>query len=336
MAETITLNELKPGDIVLFSIPEHSWISSIIGFLTHSEVSHTAMVDMNPAFILEEGGKGAAQSPLPDPGTRKLYIRRLNNAPDTSKVDDIAMKYVKEKLPYPMSNLVFLGLYIIAGDFIPDTIAGDIIKNILRLATYELMKLVNNKTHPGTDVPPMVCSQFAAACYDEAALTYGPEYKIHYTEKVTTVTTLLRKIIDQLTEEESKMYSIEMPEHKSLLAEIEGDAAEFHCAKLKKHIESNAFTGNAERVSDEMIAVIYNFGKWFLRLFDGKTEYDAEPKYATTEDIKNVLEELLRFQEAFVTPGDLLTNTTNLDDMGILTYTAEELQYYKDQKDQSQ
>ena len=154
MAETITLNELKPGDIVLFSIPEHSWISSIIGFLTHSEVSHTAMVDFNPAYILEEGGEGAAQSPLPDPGTRTLYIRRLNNSPDTTKVDDIAMKYVKEKLPYPMSNLVFLGLYIIAGDFIPDTIAGDIINNILRLATYELMKLVNNKTHPGTDVPP--------------------------------------------------------------------------------------------------------------------------------------------------------------------------------------
>lgn len=336
MAETITLNELKPGDIVLFSIPEHSWISSIIGFLTHSEVSHTAMVDTNPAYILEEGGEGAAESPLPDPGTRTLYIRRLNNSPDTSKVDEIAMKYIKEKLPYPMSNLVFLGLYIIAGDFIPDTIGGDILKNILRLATYELMNLVNNKTHPGTDVPPMVCSQFAAACYDEAALTYGPEYKIHYNEKVTTVTTLLRKIIDQLTEEESKNYSLEMPEYKSLLADIEGDAAEFHCANLKKHIESNAFTGSSDKVSEELISAIYNFGKWYLRLFDGKTEYEADAKHATTEEIKSVLEELLRFQEAFVTPGDLLTNTTNLDDMGILTYTAEELQKYKDMKEQAQ
>lgn len=38
-------------------------------------------------------------------------------------------------------------------------------------------------------------------------------------------------------------------------------------------------------------------------------------------------------QEAFVTPGDLLSNTTNLMDMGLLTYTAEELARYLNEND---
>ena len=115
MEKTITLNELKPGDIILFSVPKNSKISILIGLLTRSKVSHTGMVDFNPGYVLEEIKEGATKSPLPSPG-RTLYIRRLQNEPDTSEIVKIAMKYVDEKLPYPMSNLVLLGLYILAGD----------------------------------------------------------------------------------------------------------------------------------------------------------------------------------------------------------------------------
>ena len=54
MADTITLKELKAGDIILFSVPTDDWISKIIGKLTHSSVSHTGMVDRDHSKVIEE------------------------------------------------------------------------------------------------------------------------------------------------------------------------------------------------------------------------------------------------------------------------------------------
>lgn len=332
MAKEISLKELTPGDIILFSVPRQSKISILIGLITHSPVSHTGLVDRNPGYALQEVEEGASRRGLPEAGTRKLYIRRLKSTPDTTKVVDIAKKYVAEDLPYPMSNLAFLGMYILASDFIPDTLGGEIVLNVLKLATYELMKLVNEKRHPGTDVPPMVCSQFAAACYDEAALAYGPEYKIHYNEEVSTVASLLRRIIDQLAEEEEeKSYAVREIKHEHLLNVPEDtDPYEYHCDRFADHLqqrEEKGLSAVPSKISDEIVSVLYQYGKNFLKLTGSTKEY-PDKEEATADEIKAVLEELLRFQEAFVTPGDLLSNTTNLEDMGILTYTQDELDMY--------
>ena len=334
MTKTITFDELKPGDIMLFSIPEHSWISSVIGFLTHSKVSHTGMVDYNPAYVLSEIEEGASRYILDPPGVRTLYIRRLKNEPDTTKVVEIAKKYVDENIPYTDANLAFIGLYIITSDFIPDSIAGQFIKSILQIATYEIIKLVNSKFHPDSEVPPMVCSQFAAKCYDDAVLEYGPEYKIHYNEEVKTVATLLTKIIDQLDEDEDKTFTIKSHKHKVLQGISEGiESLEEHCEKLMNHIKGKEDSNKSEKISDEVISEVYQYAKWFLRLFDNKTEYEDDDKeQVTASEVKSVLEELFRFQETFITPEDLLSNTTNLEDMGILTYTQEELDMHDELK----
>jgi hypothetical protein len=344
MAKTITLEELKTGDIVLYSPPpgKEGRESRIICFFTKSPVSHTGMIAPNHGYSIQEIPDGASCITLPEPGIRKLYIRRLEGEPDTSVVDTIAMKYVEEKLPYPMSNLAFLGLYMLASDFIPDSLGGSIFKNALKVASYELMKLINKHTHPGTDEPPMVCSQFAATCYDEAALTYGPQYKIHYNEDVSTFANLLRKIIDQLTEEEEgKTYSVALEENHPLLGgELEEDEADMHLQNLADHLDQKQIeaqqnegqdkvllAAKPEKVSEELIASFYQYGKGILKLFGNKTEY-PDKKEATPEEIKSVLEELLRIQETFVTPGDLLSKTTNLMDMGQLVYTASEIAPY--------
>lgn len=381
MADTISINELKPGDIMLFS-PSDEWISKVIVFLTQSSVSHTGLVDRNPAYLVNEEGDGTIRKMLPDPGERTIYIRRLKNAPDTSVVVDYAMKYVEEKVPYPKSNLVFLGLYIIIGDFIPDTLTGELVKNVVRLACYELIRLANEIQFHDPD-KPMVCSQFAAACYDEAALKNGPEYKIHYNEKVTTVPNLIRKIIDQLEKNPEKKYCVEAPEKKHLLGATNHLAeAEDCCRELmeqltkRKEAEVAENAGNVDgsgllasaggagiganasgaEVSEEFIATVYQFGKHFLKLVgekdaEGVGENDAlagdmetagengmlaaslqarAGSFVSAEEIKKVLEALLKYQEAFVTPQDLLVNTTNLEDMGVLTYTKEELKARKE------
>lgn len=335
MGKTISLEELRPGDIVLFSVPKKSWESWLIAFFTRSKVSHTGMVDKRIGYILQEIPEHATTLAIPAAGTRTLYIRRLKSQPDTSKVADIAQKYVDEQLPYPMSNLAFLGLYILASDFMPNNATGKLIECVLKTAVFAIMEFVNKKLHPGTEVPPMVCSQFAAACYDEAALTYGPEYKIHYTDDVSSVKSLLHKILDQLAEED-KIYSLESEDAAPLLgAENGAGDAEFYCEQLAKEIQNQEKTPmlTAEKkISDSLIASFYQYGKGILKMFGDTTVY-PDKKEATAEEIKKVLEGLLRIQEAFVTPGDLLSNTTNLEDMGILTYTDDERKKYVDPKD---
>lgn len=336
MADTIKLNELKPGDLILYEADYSDFISSTIAYLTHSTVTHTALSDFNPAYIMEEGNKFASRIPIDPPGSRVMHILRLKNAPDTSKVDDIAMKYVEAKLPYPDANLVLLGLYIIIGDFIPDTITGDIIKNILRLITYELIKFCNKIKSPDSDVPPMVCSEFATFCYDEAAVSYGPEYKIHYNEKVNTISSLIKRIIDQLIANPDKTFKshhilgAEAPENDS--AEASSDKLKMYCEQLIAHkSENHPEIGSAKEISDDIIMAIYNFAKWFLKAFDKDTSSEKSVETSsvvTAEEVRTLLEKFLRFQEAFVTPEDIYSNSTNLDNLGVLTYSEEDIAEY--------
>ncbi len=329
MAKTITLQELKPGDIVLYSPPpgKDAWESWLICFFTGSPVSHTAMIDSNPGYAVQEIPGGATVCPLPDPGTRTVYVRRLEGEPDTSEVLKIAMKYVDEKLPYPMSNLVFLGMYILASDFLPNTATGLTIECALKAVCYVLMEFINKHLHPGTSAPPMVCSQFAAACYDEAAITIDPKYKIHYNEDVSTVSNLIHKMIDQLTEEEKeKMYEIEMEEGGLQVGAVAGQNYAEQLAKaIQEQQNSNLITAPG-KISEGLIKTFYQYGKCMLKLLKN-VDY-PDKKQATSEEIINLLKELLAIQEAFISPGDLLSHTTNLMDMGELVYTAEEIAPY--------
>ena len=384
MADTITLKELKPGDIILFS-PTDELISKLIVFLTHSQVSHTGMSDYNPGYVLNEEGDGALRRFLAAPGERTMYVRRLKNAPDTSKVADIAKEYVDQNIPYPKSNLLFLGIYILAGDFIPNNIAGNLIKSVIKVACYELIKFANElQFHDSKN--PMVCSQFAAACYDQAAMKYGPEYKIHYNEKVGTIPSLLRQIIEQLEGDGDKTYAEEEPAKGHLLlgaaagtstdpaaldAAPEEDVEEslqklLDCMMEKEQEIKESENRDQEaplccvgakhdRISDDVIMSFYKYAKLVLQIFgpkkasDTNSETDADLKadnginadtgftleaghksIVSAEEIKKVLTELMQFQETFVTPQDLLVNTTNLEDMGILTYTQEELDSYRE------
>ena len=75
MADTIKLNELKPGDLILYEADYSDFISSAIAMLTHSTVTHTALSYNNPAYIVEEGNKFAAKNTIDPPGSRALAPR---------------------------------------------------------------------------------------------------------------------------------------------------------------------------------------------------------------------------------------------------------------------
>ena len=331
MGASIKLSELKSGDIMLFEAPPEK-LSQLISILTNSSVSHAGISDYNHGYVLNEQIDGAVKSPLHPKNERAIYIRRLDNGADTTIVADIATEYVNEQLPYGKLNLALLGIYILGYDFSKDSKLHDLIVSVIKLAIFEIIKIVDKKYYDGKDVTPMVCSQFAAHCYDEAVKRAGFEYKIHYNSNVTSGVNLLKEIIAYIKEhlEDSFEYKEEQ-----LLAGKNSDAgADDGCIEeLLRNLDNrdNVMKDDLGKgfVSEEIIKLFYIYGRAVLKLTGSKNEYkDIRKEKVSGEAMLHLFDELLAFQETFITPGNLLSDTTNLLDMGILEYTEEELAEY--------
>ena len=105
-----------------------------------------------------------------------------------------------------------------------------------------------------------------------------------------------------------------------------------YCEQLIAHkSENHPEIGSTKEISDDIIMAIYNFAKWFLKAFDKDTSSEKSVETSpvvTAEEVRTLLEKFLRFQEAFVTPEDIYSNSTNLDNLGVLTYSEEDIAEY--------
>lgn len=317
MENYIHLNQLKAGDLMLFTAPD-SPLSQLIAKLTHSTVSHAGIADYNPVYVLNEQEEGAVRSILNPPNERSIYIRRLHSCPDTGKVADIALKYIDEKLPYPMTNLIFVGIYILTEDILPDSELSKLISTLVKYINYKLIKYINAKKDP--NVTPMVCSQFALHCYDKAAKEYGREYLIKFNKKDTSS----KSIINQVKNYE---IPVNFTPNYNMNADMEFNLTESDfnnlCSQIIRKIDDkNTISDNNDDdisnsvISSDFVSSILTFA----HLLNGR-------KNSTAKDLLN---NIIDMRETFTTPADLLMNTTNVDDLGILLYTQEELDSYRD------
>lgn len=160
----------------------------------------------------------------------------------------------------------------------------------------------------------------------------GFEYKIHYNSNVTSGFNLLKEIIAYIKEhlEDSFEYKEEQ-----LLAGKNSDAgADEGCIEeLLRNLDNrdNVMKDDLGKgiVSEEIIKLFYIYGRAVLKLTGSKNEYkDIRKEKVSGEAMLHLFDELLAFQETFITPGNLLSDTTNLLDMGVLEYTEEELAEY--------
>ena len=331
MGKKIKLSELKAGDIMLFEAPPE-WLSELIALLTESTVSHAGISDYNPGYVLNEQIEGAVKSPLHPNNERAIYIRRLANGADTGIVADIASEYVQQKLPYGKLNLALLGIYILGYRFSKNSKYEDLIVSAIKLAIYEIIKFADEKYYHGTGVNPMVCSQFAAHCYDEAVKRKGFEYKIHYNENVTSVRNLLVDIIEYIKNHLTD--SLEYNENALLTVQAGNENLNDDCLKelverLQEEDDSSNDGVGENAVSEELVKLFYIYGRILLKISGNAEEYkDITKEKVSSGELLKLFNDLLAFQETFITPGDLLSNTTNLLDMGILEYTPEELAQY--------
>lgn len=308
------IKDLKPGDVLLFSPEKGSFISWAITFLTNANVSHAAMVYDKENLIEETPPQvRLANTAKRVNKDRKIYVRRLKEVTNLDKVITASKTYLNEHEPYNMTGLYMVGVLLVYKKFTPNTIKQRIIVKILRKIVHSITTYINEKKHTGK--LPMVCSQFVAQCYEDA----GAAYTLQITDgkkKMLRSQNNGGSLLDQailLESAVSKKGLLSTSLTSSLQREETFETDEALCEELK-----NAFTStNLARetpasLSQELVNAIADFGRVhnLLQSNNGKD----------VSNLTNPLTTLKSMETMFVTPGDLLNNCLNLEDLGEIEY----------------
>ena len=96
----MSIDELQPGDILIFKAHDDSKLSRIISIITQSDVSHAAMVGYDTTYLLEASLEGAAKTPITNFASREAYVRRLENC----HVPNLAVLEAEKQIQFPFKS----------------------------------------------------------------------------------------------------------------------------------------------------------------------------------------------------------------------------------------
>ncbi|SHK49108.1 hypothetical protein SAMN02745248_02658 [Hathewaya proteolytica DSM 3090] len=319
----IKVSQLQAGDIVILEKEEHDWVSTAIALLTRSKVTHTTVsrgvlpgADYNGVgYIAEECPPHAIYGSLLDRTMRVAYVMRMKEVPDDMKpVMDLIEYYVSNEWPYASGALPFIAIYYLTKDIADSKKLRKIGVKLMKLAMGVMIEILNKIFRDGKH--PMMCSQFAFHCYNEA----GKEYKIHL--KKDSKRNLFEKIKEEI-EMNYKEYEDEIDKinlkgcmdeenvcndsYEDILKELCGELSTDKCKTDKMAVNED------KQLDRDFVITAFKFIKLFYCTFALKgKEYSLSPK-----ELLNKFDEM---EEYFVSPEDLLHNTKNLECVGTVDY----------------
>jgi hypothetical protein len=310
MSEKVKVSELKAGDILLLE-PSEDKISKIIAWVTRSEVSHTALScgpDKSAGTVIEETPPNAVEDTILTRTARTAYVMRLNPGNnDCQPVMNIAARYVKEELPYAHAQLPFIGLYCITNNMLGDTGLQGLVTRIVKLSMGILMELENVVIYKGREA--MMCSQFAYHCYKEA----GEGYEIHLKEN--TGFHLIDQIIETIQSDPSsynnRIFNVSV-ENSPVTNENVDEAINQLYEVLSKNQNEVGLIA-PQKLPDDTIIEVTRFCIQFVKTFTKGAETEGGDAVCYLQKLKDMY-------EFFISPGDLLKNTVNLNCMGTVDY----------------
>lgn len=314
--ESINLKDLKQGDILLVDTNKHDIAHELIRILTDSQISHTAMVYYDTNQLIEETIPAIQLYDVKEKlKTGKIYVLRHNDQSlDMTKVLDIAKGYYDDKTPYPFSNLVVLGVYLVVSKYVlkafPKPIQ-ELLTRALYIGSAELMKLFNELQYKGKR--PMVCSQLAYVCYKEA----GPEYKLQI-KRDSECDCLLNELKSWIEMRNDVNRIAEWNVDESFLAQYV-DVSKAETEQLLQDIceefaKSENDANNANGIlSKDFVDAVVGFMKQFVITFGIKTKEELE-----TMSVLDLIDVFMDLEEYFVSPGDLYKNCVNAKVIGEL------------------
>jgi hypothetical protein len=313
--------ELQPGDVLIYSAPEDSWISKAIAFLTGSDVSHAALSYVDAGHTVEQSPpKARVRDARETFQGRTVYVMRHKGMTDLNPVVGAADRYVEVGEPYPMTNLYLLGLILIYQKFTPDTLARRSMVKVLKVATRQVIELINKRRFPGK--LPMVCSQFVFQCFDDA----GGDFRLAIRKGVLLKAALSRKqemsCLERAMIQSSKVKTMPMM-HKTAVRADDGvaESGEEIARQLFEALEGATARKTVEEDSageEELMAAVTDFSH-ALDLATRESAADlaesADLKWASA---RSGLQLLAHNEALFVTPADLLKNCGDLERIGVI------------------
>ena len=314
----MNINELKIGDILLFSPEKGSFISWAITFLTDAPVSHAAMFyNENKQSIIDETPPQVKVSFAAERfKDREIYVRRLNVKTDLplSPVIEKASNYLNDAEPYDKSGLYMVGLLLIYKKFTPNTAVKKVMVKILKKVAASIIKYIHEHQDPGKS--PMVCSQFVAQCYTDAGDKYRLKIENGTLLKNATMQDNSCNVLDQVMEvvKSGKRANLTTLIAPTLQIQDEPSySGEELCQELKEAfgLMEEEITSD---VTDELIEAVSQFAKAHYLYISGGTQLqnilpdDPTEFFQTLKDNENM----------YVFPGDLLNHCENLKDIGAI------------------
>ena len=321
----MNINELQPGDVLLFSGEKGSTISEAIMWLTDAPVSHAAMA-YNPSSTIVEATPPQVQT---NPAAERFVERRISvmrcNPPHGSydPVLAAATGYLNDQAPYANANLYMVALLLIYRKFTPDTLTQRIIISILKKITAAIITYYNDHQFPGQ--LPMVCSQFVYQCYEDAgdayrlqieggvlvgaALTAGPAAPSLLDQAIARVRSVPPAAFRDFVAANSGLF----------MAAPEEQSDEELAARLLAALRTAPLPGAGGDITldDGLVVAIHEFGQAIQVVRTGvAAPLDELLRANTLRMATNGMAQLKSEEAYFVAPGDLLLHCSNLTKVG--------------------
>lgn len=316
----ITTNNLLPGDIILCTpniLKIDGWIGQAIVLFTGGLASHTALYCGQKAGIGQIAHSNLAGTHYDtldffQKNHAGFFVRRHTGRRDLTAVLAAVDNYMHNDKPdpYPIANLVVLGLLILSKKLMAKTLTNKIFYDFLMLATVKLMKQINEKYYTKN---AMTCSQFAAQCYTDAG--GGRDYNIEFD-----------KLYVQFELENSCNQKLSLLD----MLEDDEDLQSFNAIDIVENIHKQAdkYLRREIQIVDQFMAFINNDPN-----LSSSTETVSHAELAgCSQALLTVIHKVkmgydpLSVKEALamcntdrnflVTPDDLLFNASNLTDVG--------------------
>jgi hypothetical protein len=276
-------NNIKVGDIAVFEA-ENDWISKSIALITNSDVSHAALVYKEMTFA-EMGLSGIQSNPfmVDEKSGRKVYFLRMIPEKNITPITAAAQKYIDAKVEYDKPSLYLLAGYLIYRMVRNPTAkwrkAADL---IIGAAILIVDKMINQAKNDGKKV--MVCSQFVYQCYFDC----GKEYRINVRQPDTALNDKRFYLADLAKEVNNSKF----------------DETSFNISKSEDDLAKELYYAMTENADE---AAILSKEDLF------STASKAKIFIEKLEDLLKIISLDMPIDALFVTPVDLLKNSSNLE-----------------------
>jgi hypothetical protein len=162
MAEMIKLDDLVPGDVIMYS--GTTPICRAIQLFDGTEFSHAALY-LGDGMVGEAVATGLERRPFEAgvPHNPWIHAQRLKDVvPDMTPVLDVADRYLDQGNRYGYEQLLLLAFLCLTRKLRFAPSLAQLIRRVLDGAAASLTRLISQ------DREPMICSEFVYRTYDEA------------------------------------------------------------------------------------------------------------------------------------------------------------------------